>query len=143
MESGANSTQTGPNSGSQLGRKLVLGLSILVGFEALLVSGGALYFLTRMFVEPVENIAGAIVIFLITAAIAVGLFIVTVACAKNNSWTRGAIVTWQVLQFAVATSFIQGLVEWQPIGWMLFLLSAGAIVLVFMPATTREMTKSD
>ena len=142
MESEANSTQTGPNKGRHTGRKLIVSLSVVVGIEALLVSAGAIYFLARMFMEPVENLAGAIVIFLITLAIAVGLVAVTVSCFRNRSWTRGAIVTWQILQFAVATSFIQGLVQWQPVGWVLFLLSAVAIVLVFMPATTKEMTET-
>lgn len=142
MESGANSTQTGENNGRGTGRKFVVALSTVVGLEALILLAGAIYFLARMFMEPVENLAGAIVILLITLAIAAGLVAVTVFCFRNKSWTRGAIVTWQILQFAVATSFIQGIEQWQPMGWLLFALSVGAIVLVFIPATTTEMTKA-
>lgn len=143
MDSVENSNPSGQQGARDQERKFVIALSVVVGIEALAVLTGATYFLVRMFLEPVENIPGAVVILLITLAIAVGLIAVTIACFRNKSWTRGAIVTWQVLQFAVATSFIQGIFEWQPVGWLLFLFSAAALVLVFLPVTTREMTRSN
>jgi hypothetical protein len=98
-------------------------LGVLVSIEALLVSSGAMYFLSRIFLEKPDNLSGAIVIFGITLVIAIGLIYVAIASFKAQSWTRGAIVTWQIMQFAVATSFIQGIAEWQPIGWLLIALT--------------------
>lgn len=143
MNSDKEPAKIGKKTDGNRGRKLVIALAAVVGIESLLVCTGAIYFLVRMFMELIENMAGAIVIFLITALIAVGLIITTVACSRNKSWTRGAIVTWQILQFAVATSFIQGIVEWQPIGWGLAILSATGLVLVFNRAVTSLMTSTN
>ena len=118
-----NPTQNPSDSGSnnQTQRKmsgLVSLLAVLVSVEALAVLAGAIYFLSRIFLETPENLSGAIVIFVITAIIAVGLIATAIATFTAKSWTRGSIVTWQILQFAVATSFIQGIQAWQPVGWV-------------------------
>ncbi len=122
------------------GRHLVNLLGVLVGIESLLVLAGAAYFFSQMFIQEVNNFAGAVVIFAITLFIGLGLVAVAIAAFGRKPWTRGAIITWQILQFAAATSFIQGITEWQAIGWVLMVLAAGTFVLVFVPAVTREMT---
>jgi hypothetical protein len=110
----------------------------LVGIEAVLVSAGAIYFLTLTFTEVSGNPAGAIVIFLITALVAVGLWISTFALLKGKGWSRGLVVTWQFIQFALATSFAQGLAEWQIFGWFLLVLSLGTFVL----ALSKKISES-
>ena len=115
-------------------------LAALVSVEALSVLAGAIYFLSRIFLETPKNLSGAIVIFVITAFIAVGLIATAIATFAAKSWTRGSIVTWQILQFAIATSFIQGIQDWQPIGWALAALSLATVVLLFTPAVIRSMT---
>ena len=118
--------------------KAVRFLALLVGIEAVLVSAGALYFLTLTLTQVTSNIAGAVVIFLITALIAVGLWVSTFALLQGKSWSRGIIVTWQVIQFALATSFIQGLVEWQAAGWALLVLS----LVAFFVALRKKVSES-
>ena len=110
------------------GRLLLILLAILISVEALLVTVGAIYFFSQIFIQEVNNMAGAIVIFAIAAFIALGLFAVSIACFKDKAGTLGAIVTWQILQFAAGTSFILGMAEWQALGWLLILLSISAIV---------------
>jgi hypothetical protein len=115
------------------GRALVYLLGTLIGLEAIAVLAGAGYFFSQLFVQEVTNIAGAIVIFAITILIGLALVGLAIATWLRKSWTRGAIITWQILQFALATSFIQGIDQWQPIGWLLLFLSvATAVVTVLM-----------
>ena len=109
---------------------LVALLGVLVSIEALLVTAGAIYFLSRIFLETPENLSGAIVIFAITIVIAIGLVVTAIGTFRAQSWTRGPIVTWQILQFAVATSFVQGIQTWQPVGWLLIALSASVLVVL-------------
>jgi hypothetical protein len=130
-----NTPQNPSNPGSSGHDQVVRGpwvimLCVLMSIEAMLVTGGALYFLSRIFLETPENLSGAIVIFAITLIIAFGLVATAIATFRGQSWTRGAIVTWQILQFALATSFIQGIPEWQPVGWVLGGLSLGVVFLV-------------
>ena len=127
-----NPTNSGSNGHEQTRRSpLVALLGVLVSIEALLVTAGAMYFLSRIFLETPENLSGAIVIFAITLVIAIGLVATAIGAFRAQTWTRGAIVTWQMLQFAVATSFIQGIEAWQPLGWLLFVFSAVTVVLLF------------
>ena len=120
--------------------KAVRFLALLVGIEAVLVSAGAVYFLTLTFTQVTSNIAGAVVIFLITALIAVGLWVSTVALHKGKGWSRGLIVTWQVIQFALATSFVQGLDEWQVFGWFLLVLSLGTFGLALSKSISKTLS---
>jgi hypothetical protein len=115
-------------------------LGVLVGLESLLVLGGAMYFLSRIVLETPENFSGALVIFAITLLIAIGLIATTIGTLKAQPWTRGAILTWQIMQFVVATSFIQGIEVWQPVGWILALIAAGTTVLLFSKPVIRAMT---
>jgi hypothetical protein len=143
-----NSSENVANSGkadSKLtrGNIMLRALGVLVSLEAVLVTTGAIYFLSRIFLEATSSLSGAVVIFVITLVIALGLVVTAVSTFRKSSWTRGAIVTWQILQFAVATSFIQGIAEWQPLGWLMILLSAAALLLVFNPQVTLAMRRDD
>ena len=141
MNSGEKPTNSDPlSSKTGNGRHLVNLLGVLVGIESLLVLAGAAYFFSQMFIQEVNNFAGAVVIFAITLFIGLGLVAVAVAVFRRKPWTRGAIITWQILQFAAATSFIQGISEWRSIGWVMMVLAVGTFVLVFVPSVTREMT---
>ena len=126
-----NPTNPGLNGHEQIRRSpLVALLGVLVSIEALLVTAGAVYFLSRIFLETPENLSGAFVIFTITLIIAAGLIATAIGTFKAKPWTRGAIVTWQIMQFVVATSFIQGIQAWQPVGWVLIALSLFSSVIV-------------
>ena len=132
-------TNPGSNSHEQTRRSpLVALLGVLVSVEALLVTAGAVYFLSRIFLETPENLSGAFVIFAITLIIAAGLIATAIGTFKVKSWTRGAIVTWQILQFFVATSFIQGIQVWQPVGWGLLFLSLTSLSLVIAGLATQK-----
>ena len=119
---------------------LVALLGVLVSIEALLVTAGAMYFLSHIFLETPENISGAFVIFAITLIIAAGLIATSIGTFKAKPWTRGAIVTWQIMQFVVATSFIQGIQAWQPVGWLLIAFAVGTAVLLFTRPVISAMT---
>lgn len=127
-----NPTNPGLNGQEQTRRGLIVTLlGMLVSIEALLVTAGAVYFLSRIFLETPENLTGAFVIFAITLIIAAGLIATAIGTFKAKPWIRGSIVTWQIMQFAIATSFIQGIASWQPLGWALVVLSASSVAIAF------------
>ena len=136
-----NPTNQGSNGHEQTRRSpLVALLGVLVSLEALLVTAGAVYFLSRIFLETPENLSGSFVIFAITLIIAAGLIATAIGTFKAKPWTRGAIVTWQIMQFVVATSFIQGIQAWQPVGWVLIVFALGTAVLLFTRPVISAMT---
>jgi hypothetical protein len=121
--------------------RLVVVLASLVLVEALGLVAGALFFFAQIFVQPATSVVGAIVIFIVTAVIAAGLVATGIFAFTARSWTRGAILTWQILQLAVATSFVQGLAPWPAIGMVLIVLSLTCAALLFVPAVVRATTK--
>lgn len=134
-----NPTNPGSNEDGQILRhSVVIFLGVLVSIEAVLVAAGAIYFLSRIFLETPDNFTGAMVIFGITVIIAAGLIWAAVATFRGQSWTRGAIITWQILQFAVAISFIQGIQTWQPVGWGLLCLSVTSLGLVIAGLVSQK-----
>ena len=146
MQEMTENTQQNPSDSDSNGlgpvrrSSLVALLGVLVGLESLLVLGGALYFLSRIFLETPDNFSGALVIFAITLLIAIGLITTTIGTFRAQPWTRGAILTWQIMQFVVATSFVQGIAVWQPVGWVLALFAVGTTVLLFSKPVFRAMT---
>jgi hypothetical protein len=44
------------------------------------------------------------------------------------------------MQFVVATSFIQGIAVWQPVGWILATIAVGTTLLLFSKPVTKTMT---
>ncbi|WP_280801200.1 hypothetical protein [Aurantimicrobium minutum] len=136
-----NPTNPGLNGQEQTRRSPLLSLlGVLVGIEALLVTVGAVYFLSRIFLETPENLSGAFVIFVITLIIAAGLIATAIGTFKAKPWARGSIVTWQIMQFVVATSFIQGIQAWQPVGWLLIVFAVGTAVILFTRPVISAMT---
>jgi hypothetical protein len=44
------------------------------------------------------------------------------------------------MQFVVATSFIQGIEVWQPVGWILSTIAVGTTILLFSKPVMQAMT---
>ena len=118
-------------------KKLRIALAVLVFVEALLLSLGTLYFLFLMFNQETESTAGAIVILAIATLISLALWGAFFGVLSKERWVTGIIVTWQVMQFALATSFIQGLAEWQLLGWGLLGISLITFFVVLFPVFIR------
>jgi hypothetical protein len=131
-----NPTNSGSNGHEQTRRRPLVALLVFGEHRSMLVTTGAIYFLSRIFLDNPENLSGAIVIFAITLVIAIGLVATAIGTFRTESWTRGAIVTWQILQFAVATSFIQGIQAWQPVGWLLIVLQLAQLFCFYSPRLT-------
>jgi hypothetical protein len=64
-----------------------------------------------------------------------------VATLRGRSWIRGAAVTWQVVQIAIAAGCFQGLYARPDLGWALLVPSIIGILLAISPqvvAATRR-----
>lgn len=117
-------------------------LAILIGIESLAVLFGASFFLSQLFVQQATSLSGSVVIFVITLLIGIGLVATAIGTFRAKTWVRGPILTWQILQVAVAISFFQGEEFWPVIGWLLLALSIASVGLLFsrtvLTATTRN-----
>ena len=113
---------------------LLVVLWLLVLAECGLMVVATVYLVFELMVATPSSFASAIALTVLTALAAVFLAIVSVNLLRGQAWVRGAIVTWQVLQIAVAVGCFQGLfdpVARPDLGWALLLPAIVVLVLLF------------
>lgn len=100
-----------------------------------------IYLVIEIFGAVAASLASAIALAVLNAIAAVWLGFIGLNVLRGRPWVRGAIVTWQVLQVAVAIGCFQGYFARPDLGWLLLVPSIVAVGLLFTPpvmvATTR------
>ncbi|MFC4245252.1 hypothetical protein ACFOYW_17925 [Gryllotalpicola reticulitermitis] len=56
-----------------------------------------------------------------------------------RGWSRGLVITWQLIQLAVGVGAMQGLLAGPLIGVVLLVLGLAGIVLVLTPSVSRSL----
>ena len=118
---------------------------VLVGLlfaEAAGLAGLTAFLLFEIVTEIPDSYAAAIGITMLAAIATLWLSIIAVNTLRGFAWVRGAIVTMQVLQIAVAIGSFQGLFARTDIGWLLLVPAVAVLALLFsrpvMAATARR-----
>jgi hypothetical protein len=128
-----------PNSGEQApdpsSRRpiLLLALSVVLAAEALLATGVTVWLIVEMLTATPDSFASAVVILLLAAGLACALWAMVVGLLRRQTWVRGAALTWQLLQIAVAIGCFQGVFAVPSLGWALLIPAAVAILLLMSP----------
>ena len=116
-------------------------LALLLFAEAALLIAVTLWFIYEMVTEQPASFASALVLTLLSGIAAVWVTLIAVNTLRAASWIRGAAITWQILQIAVAVGAFQGIFARPDIGWALLIPAILVIVLLFtksvMLATRR------
>lgn len=79
----------------------VLG-GVLVGLEALVVLGAALWLLLSLFAEPAFSLVSAIALFVLVAICAAGVCAMAIGIFRGQRWARSGGIVVQVLIIAIA-----------------------------------------
>jgi len=83
---------------------LLLALVALVGAECALLVAATAFLIIELLVDTPTSLATALALTVLTVLAAVFLLILVVNILRGRAWTRGATITWQVLQIAVAVA---------------------------------------
>lgn len=120
----------------------VTALAVMLFLEAAILAAAAGFLFFELVTEVPTSYASAVAILGLVVLAAVWLAIVAVNTLRMREWVRGAALTWQVLQLAVAVGSFQGLFARDDIGWFLLVPAVIVLVLLFtrsvMTATRRE-----
>lgn len=123
-------------------RLLVL-LAALLFVEGIFLALAAIFLLYELLTETPTSYGGALAILVLTALAALWLFVIAVNTRRARPWIRGAALTWQVLQLAVALGSFQGLFARNDVGWFLLVPAVVVLWLLFtksvMRATARQL----
>jgi hypothetical protein len=122
---------------------LLLVLSAVLAAEALLATGVTIWLVIELLTATPESFASAVVILLLSAGLAIALWAMVAGLLRTQSWVRGAALTWQLLQIAVAIGCFQGVFAVPSLGWALLIPAVVAILLLMSPpvvAATRRVS---
>jgi hypothetical protein len=129
--------------GARRPRSLLI-LALLLAAEAALLWVAAAWLVMELITSRPASLGGALVILAIVLVAAGWVSAIAGSAWRGRSWIRGAAVTWQLLQLAVAVGCFQGLYARPDLGWALVIPSLLVIGLLFtkpvLAATTRDST---
>lgn len=109
-------------------------LALLLWAEAALLWAGVLWLVLELITATPTSLASGVAILVIVLIAAVWVTAIAVNSLRHRGWIRGAAVTWQVVQIAVAVGCFQGLYARPDLGWALLVPSIVVLGLLFTPA---------
>lgn len=130
-----------PRAARRPGLLVLLAALLYLEFAALVAA--SVYLLVELVTQRPDSYASAIAILVLTIAAAVWLFVMATHTLRGRSWIRGAAVTWQVLQIALAIGSFQGLFARPDIGWLLIVPSVIVLVLLFTRPVIEATRRRD
>ncbi|PPF45892.1 hypothetical protein C5B85_04290 [Pseudoclavibacter sp. AY1F1] len=111
-------------------------------FEAAILAAATVFLIVETAAQQAEFLASSLALAGLALLGAVLLALVAVSIIRLRSWVRGAAITWQIMQLAVAWVFLQGdIAVW--VGWALVAVSLLGIVAAVHPATARALRRDD
>lgn len=115
-------------------------LRTLVGIEAIGMLAVAVLLIYDVLTQPALSVATSIALIVLALIGAAFLGAIFVGIGKGQTWTRGATITWQVLQTAAAVVILQGDMA-QLLGWVIAILALSVLILIFHPAVTEQLRR--
>jgi len=114
-------------------------LSAIVSAEAVLVISATVAVIRQFVVggAKIEQDGLAYVVIMIIGCLWVTASAIGAWLART--WSRGLIITWQLIQLAVGIGAMQGLVAGPLVGIVLLVLGLAGIILVLTPGVSRAV----
>lgn len=131
MDDSRDAQRDGADTSDQPGRRppLLIALAALLFAETALVLALVVWELVGLLTARPDSYASAIALFVL-GIITVGWGLATgIATLHGRGWIRASVVTWQVLQLAVAVGCFQGLYARPDLGWALLIPAVAGILL--------------
>lgn len=120
---------------------LLVALAVVIFAEMALMVALTIYLVIEILTTTAASVASGLFLILLAALAAVWLGFIGVNVLRGSPWVRGAVLTWQVLQVAVAIGCFQGLFARPDIGWFLLAPAVVAVVLLFTRPVTAATTR--
>ena len=121
---------------------LLVLLAVLLFAECALLVAATVYRVIELLIATPASLASALFLTVLTGIAAAWLGVIAVNTLRASPWIRGAAITWQVLQIAVAIGCFQGLFAQPTIGWALLIPALAVLVLVFTPPVVQATKRS-
>ncbi|HSP76063.1 MAG TPA: hypothetical protein VLO31_07605 [Cryobacterium sp.] len=131
------------NQGGTVHRpRAVVLLAAILYVEAGLLWAAVVWLILELLTATPTSLATALAVLVLVLIAAAWVTAIAVNSLRRRSWIRGAAVTWQLVQIAVAVGSFQGLYARPDLGWALLLPSVVVLALLFQPRVIAETTSA-
>lgn len=113
-------------------------LCALLFAEALLLLAAVAWLIFELLTEQPVSLTSAIAILVLTVVAFVFVTAVAIGATRRRSWIRGAAISWQLMQIAVAIGCFQGIYARPEFGWALLAPSLVVIGLLISPRIREQ-----
>ncbi|WP_241986747.1 hypothetical protein [Cryobacterium fucosi] len=128
--------------GASFRPRALLLLATLLAAEAALLWAAAAWLVLELIMATPVSLASALAILVLVLIAAAWVTAIAINSLRRRTWIRGAAVTWQLVQIAVAVGCFQGLYARADLGWALLLPSLAVLALLFMPRVIAATTSA-
>ncbi|WP_130504906.1 hypothetical protein [Microterricola gilva] len=118
-------------------RGMVLLFALLFA-EAALMLAAVMWLVFELLTEQPASFVSAVAILVLTIVAFVFVTAIAIGAVRRRSWIRGAAISWQLMQVAVAVGCFQGIYARPELGWALLAPSLIVIVLLLAPGIRNQ-----
>ncbi|RFA15283.1 hypothetical protein B7R21_04485 [Subtercola boreus] len=122
---------------------LLVLLAVLLLVEALAVLAIGAWLIAELGLAEPASYATAIALIVLVLAAGVWVLCIAIGVYRLRPWTRGAALTWQILQVIVAICIFQGLFAEPVDGWPLLVVSLLGVALLLSPSVVAATRRQD
>lgn len=120
---------------------LLIALVVILGLEALAVTGLAGWLLFELVAQTPQSYSTAVAITVLVAIGAAWVIVTFIGILRLHAWARASTVTIQILVVAVAVGSFQGLIARPDVGWALLVPAVAAFALALAPSVVRATAR--
>ena len=135
---GANSESAG--AGPKAPWTLVA-LAVIVWAEVAMLGVWSVWLLTGFVTDVPESFGGAVLLLVLSVLATVWLGFAAAHLLRRKTWTRAAILVWQLCQTAIAAGAFQGIFAAPVVGAALLVPALAAGVLLFTPSVVAALRR--
>ena len=120
----------------------LVALAVIVWAEVVMLAAWCVWYIAGFVTDVPESYAGAVLIFVLSLVATVWLALAASQLIRRKTWTRAAILVWQLCQTAIAAGAFQGLYAAPLVGVALLVPALAAGVLLFTPSVVAALRRN-
>lgn len=118
-------------------------LFTLLFAEAALMLAAVMWLVFELLTEQPASFVSAIAILVLTIVAFVFVTAIAIGAVRRRSWIRGAAISWQLMQIAIAVGCFQGIYARPELGWALLAPSLVVIALLLAPGIRSQFAHNE
>jgi hypothetical protein len=119
----------------------LIALAVIVWAEVAMLATWSVWFVIGFVTDVPDSYGGAVLVLLLSVVATVWLGFAATHLLRGKTWTRSAILVWQLCQTAIAAGAFQGIFAAPAVGAALLVPALVAGVFLFTPSVVAALRR--